>query len=522
MTRLDPNGEPSMEEILASIRKIIAEDPPGSRPGIGSPATAPAAASGPAPTAKASSPVAGAAPRSGDAAAQSRGSYFPTLGMPPRADAAPSPVPAESPAAEKSAPLSSGPRFTSTSFIPKTDLPAGRVEPSFSAMSEPRKEVPAAAAPKADEKVDDKDKADDKSDPLDIEAQLSDLLGSDLAPERPADAEPVTPAEAPAVASASFVASAPAPTASAPLVSTSAAPRFTVSRDGYSPEYSPEAKSENKISTADERDPFDFDLGPSPFTAKAEGAERAEDALKAEDAAKTLAEAEAAKDALAAVFDPFASTGPKIKAPELSVPAERSAPTAEAAPEAKDEAAPKVSDAAKPESGEAPEPAAALSPSMLSPSVSATVGPDLMLSASDRQEEAIGKKDEAAKAPAGSGDETLSEAVKPGVAFKRDVMEFASALSSADLSGSKFVERDDLDASPVMAQGPSGQPGYEAGLPMTQADAHQRSMEDTVAELLRPMLRTWLAENMPRIVERALMREIDAQLTSVDRKTAAE
>ena len=32
MTRLDVSNEPSMEDILASIRKIIAEDPPGSRP----------------------------------------------------------------------------------------------------------------------------------------------------------------------------------------------------------------------------------------------------------------------------------------------------------------------------------------------------------------------------------------------------------------------------------------------------------------------------------------------------------
>ena len=32
MTRADPSAEPTMEDILASIRKIIAEDPPGSRP----------------------------------------------------------------------------------------------------------------------------------------------------------------------------------------------------------------------------------------------------------------------------------------------------------------------------------------------------------------------------------------------------------------------------------------------------------------------------------------------------------
>ncbi len=37
-----------------------------------------------------------------------------------------------------------------------------------------------------------------------------------------------------------------------------------------------------------------------------------------------------------------------------------------------------------------------------------------------------------------------------------------------------------------------------------------RSMEDTVAELLRPMLRQWLDQNMPRVVEKALRVELAA------------
>ena len=56
---------------------------------------------------------------------------------------------------------------------------------------------------------------------------------------------------------------------------------------------------------------------------------------------------------------------------------------------------------------------------------------------------------------------------------------------------------------------------------MTQDSAHQRTMEETVADLLRPMLRSWLAENMPRIVERALRREITEQLSG-DKQEAAE
>jgi cell pole-organizing protein PopZ len=40
----------------------------------------------------------------------------------------------------------------------------------------------------------------------------------------------------------------------------------------------------------------------------------------------------------------------------------------------------------------------------------------------------------------------------------------------------------------------------------------QRLMEDAMADLLRPLLRTWLAENMPKIVERALRREMTERL----------
>ena len=39
-----------------------------------------------------------------------------------------------------------------------------------------------------------------------------------------------------------------------------------------------------------------------------------------------------------------------------------------------------------------------------------------------------------------------------------------------------------------------------------------KTLEDTVVDLLRPMLRTWLDENMPRIVEKALRVELSEQL----------
>ena len=67
--------------------------------------------------------------------------------------------------------------------------------------------------------------------------------------------------------------------------------------------------------------------------------------------------------------------------------------------------------------------------------------------------------------------------------------------------------------------------GHQAGqepAPAPQGDnGVSRTMEDTVAELLRPMLRNWLAENMPRIVERALRKELDDSSRS-EHKPAAE
>jgi hypothetical protein len=52
-------------------------------------------------------------------------------------------------------------------------------------------------------------------------------------------------------------------------------------------------------------------------------------------------------------------------------------------------------------------------------------------------------------------------------------------------------------ADPHAAQGSPAAGGEQTG-----------SIEDTTADLLRPMLRAWLADNMPRMVEKALHIEI--------------
>ena len=61
--------------------------------------------------------------------------------------------------------------------------------------------------------------------------------------------------------------------------------------------------------------------------------------------------------------------------------------------------------------------------------------------------------------------------------------------------------------------------------PLERQTVGVRTIEDMVAELLRPMLREWLAENMPRIVEKALRIELAEGLKAVDhipRKAAEE
>ena len=80
---------------------------------------------------------------------------------------------------------------------------------------------------------------------------------------------------------------------------------------------------------------------------------------------------------------------------------------------------------------------------------------------------------------------------------------------------------DGKPASPVVAMHPTTTPApvparaeAAASLAAPQANvAGVQTLEDTVARLLRPMLRQWLDDNMPRIVEKAFKEELAAQAT---------
>ena len=47
-------------------------------------------------------------------------------------------------------------------------------------------------------------------------------------------------------------------------------------------------------------------------------------------------------------------------------------------------------------------------------------------------------------------------------------------------------------------------------LPEGNLAHHTGSVDDAAAQLLRPMLRQWLQENMPKIVEKALLSEVQS------------
>jgi hypothetical protein len=62
----------------------------------------------------------------------------------------------------------------------------------------------------------------------------------------------------------------------------------------------------------------------------------------------------------------------------------------------------------------------------------------------------------------------------------------------------------ELPATPQKVASEPASPTQEGAVPSPSVIAGLRTLEDTVADLLRPMLRDWLDANMPRIVEKAL------------------
>ncbi len=505
MTRLDASHEPSMEDILASIRKIIAEEPPGSRvapaPALRHVSVQPNAPSSRVFQSEGIADVAMAANGSAlNPYAQPASRSFIQPDPSPNGaapsglsiDAAASAMPSSAEPRQSEPYLRSTPAaadlsaFKPAPFFPRSMNGAqeARVEPSFASMSAPVAE-PAIAAELPPAAV------------LSVDAQLSDLLSEVL----PSTAGPQT-AEAPQIyetaapVSAAVSAFEPADAHEAvasrgdevtdPVSKADSRPGFTVSRDGYVGAASiVTAQAEPK-----ERDPFDFDLGPSPFAAKIAAR------------SKTVAE----------VADQLARLSDVPPAPVI-VP--------EALPSAT--ASHGMTDVTE-------QPIAVATVPYLAPSIAATMAPpsDFVATAPTVQASGVSGASPVSSLAEGSptsfSDETapISEDVADGgrtdAALASTPLDTPTATTTPALysaESSSLPARGDVQSRHSMLT-------VDSLASATYAqDMAQRSMEDTVADLLRPMLKTWLAENMPKIVERALRREITEQMLS-EHKSAAE
>lgn len=78
----------------------------------------------------------------------------------------------------------------------------------------------------------------------------------------------------------------------------------------------------------------------------------------------------------------------------------------------------------------------------------------------------------------------------------------------------EFVRANPAPSAASALRSEASDSGLQAGdfPPLSTELSGDRPMEDAVADLLRPLLKTWLAENMPKILERALRREMTERL----------
>lgn len=541
-----------MEEILASIRKIIAEDPPGSRP--------------------MPEPARESAPR----AAPARDPFAAAFAAKP---AAQEPVKAADPFAGLG-------RSSAMSNLKGTGLET-RTSP---ADASPSLQAPLhqGAAPQP---------ATQRTRPTDIEDQMAEILG--LSARRPEGAAKTEGARAAPVASAVPVAQASVQAAldslTAPVPATDAKKDvrsgFTHARDGYipgAPGFSPAAATPG----APAHDPFEFALGPSPFarakSAEAEhgvqernssaidqladlGAVIPERMIGAETRAGPAIETSPiVHPAPATRFEPWP---PEAKPVETSTAVDSVPPKAAAefkvVEEAKVEPAPAphvVAAEVRPAAPVSAAPVTVAAPLAedLAPTVIKTDPIEALRAAAPVSAE-VESGNAAGIAP--SIDVAAGNAAQPPIATSHLIATGATSLdrllsgladvtatpatpapiasiettppaqAQVEVNGGAAVAPDPV-ATPASAiadtdvEGPRATGMFEAPLMVPSralsrvslADEmamQTRTMEDTVAELLRPMLRSWLAENMPKIVERALRKEFDDGIQS-DHKTAAE
>ena len=571
MTRLDPVGEPSMEEILASIRRIIAEDPPGSRPEPETKPPAPAGATGDAPAKPAFGPlsVRDATPEaaSGDSglASQTRET-----------------IPESRPFLAEF--FSHRPAFDGPRAQPDAQSDAPLAAPSQSMRSP----VPQAPATNVDSHLADELDAPAKGAEAPLQAPTLSIgtLPDHLLRETSKDS----------VQAALDSLSAPVPQESRP--------GFTVSRAGYLVEGAPKSPEATKPAPMSrEPDPFEFTLGPSPFARKLSGSEAApnqpqlpegrSDPFGAFIPKREAVEPSPPVDAKTATpGTPFAATKPaepdfgalsaSFGVSEAAFEEPASAPLASpVAPDASESAPSPEANVTNEPFGEdpfgeitfrpsplltAPQTSATAEPATEAPQVSphavleqlvrSTTSAPAAFAVQDSEFGTISPATPADDAGADSGPDRANETLEPETDCSAPALSDIAPRSS-EIEASSFdfntaaevteteapdvevAEPEDDDdvradhqktfdpyyADPEREENSYAQPNEGRSLVPHDRGGHDvpapRTMEDTVAELLRPMLKTWLAENMPRIVERALRKEL-ADSSRIQHKPAAE
>jgi cell pole-organizing protein PopZ len=458
MSNPDKSGDRSMSDILASIRKIMATEPAG-----GAPATAKAPANG--------APV----------------SLRPDVVEKPREAAA------EIKPVEKSAPTAaSAPAAPSNEPVSLDD---------FLAMAAPQK-VPAASAAATP-----KPKADASNEPVTVPAAAAAPASKPApAPAPAAAAEPAIPSwlfpqqkqqpetsAAPAAKPASLDVPAPPAFGTAPAASRTVGPAPSFARAEAATPKAPAAtplgapsglgdlgsvvpgRFDPPASRPSDPPKSEPDRGPAaagpalgpPLGSSFAGAPAGEPSRAAPEPTAEIPGADALRRLIAGVVPP--SAHPSLAPPPKSTD---EVPTEVAVPSAKALAAPVVAKAPEPASAA---PAAAkpmpadVSKPIEKPMASATAVP--------------------AAAPAKpAAPVTTAAVVAPGPAARAPTPKPEATLVAKAVS----------ESAPVMAG--------------------TRTMDETVVELLRPLLRDWLDKNMPRLIEPALKAELEALRAELDKE----
>lgn len=511
MSRLESNSEPSMEEILASIRKIIAEDSSGlrspaasSRPGA---AYTPSQKASPLPT-SAPQPRSGfmsreAFMRSSQAADPGQGSeYHAPVGGPRAATADVS----------DSIPASSRSRAREES------RPAEKPASPFRDPSPGSRERDAAPGKPGAGSPEDKSLADDvltqdatrarssreqteaRSEPLRLTPESDEPIVLNAVSAETVQVETVTVEDVTPVAeddTPSTAAKAGQPASGTPVESDAARIEAQLSellsedlnalREGRLPTHAdapPVAAGEpqsalektplsgapsQKASDTPVSDPFAFDLGPSPFAAKSETQRSPASAQGT--ATPRVEPVSPSSD----VQRPAAFTRPDQGEPAPFKNGSSAYPAASGTSSSAFE---------RPLANPQPEPATAKPRQTFAvPSVSATLGPTRRL-------------------------EPLSNAFRPAPPVEPFVP--AAEVIPEPVASPQTARAPEPPATPSNLYDDLPPLG---GLPAISSESGlDRPMEDAVADLLRPLLKTWLAENMPKIVERALRREMSERL----------